>query len=402
MVSVASGWRVTKCGESLERGFEAFFCNEPPGLQEAPATVGRERASLERDFAQGDAGALEADFFAGTTEIDEGGGERFRAHEDEPHGGEHLLGGGAIGGFVQIDEDIGAVKGNHAGPFPCANERQEMDGDVAEVDVEEARVGGVEDAADFRCFAGGKLPGRVAQLPIPNTAEEVAAGFRHDVDGIEWEALGFFALLRDDDGTHAFERRDLPVDVEHLRFKKGRAIGRDDGRWLRRIHITRVLVPMDNEAKGRARPLPTEADQNDPGDARGIFLVVSDGVVWMTEVAARRARVQDLKRIPTASGAGNGASFAASDGRNGLALDAVALTFRSINGSAVGLRLGAARGDGQKKERGEDEKKLFHRRGRMRRNALTQNFCCRLRSSGGLCGDGVSCKGETRPGRRNI
>ncbi len=180
-------------GESLERGFEAFFCNEPPGLQEAPATVGREHASLERDFAQGDAGALEADFFAGTTEIDEGGGERFRAHEDESHGGEHLLGGGAIGGFVQIDEDIGPVKGNHAGPFPCANERQEMDGDVAEVNVEEARVGGVEDADGFSLFRWRKAAR--ARRAVADTKYGGGSGCRASARR-GWDRRGSARLLR--------------------------------------------------------------------------------------------------------------------------------------------------------------------------------------------------------------
>src|SRR6266404_1615754 len=57
----------------------------------------------------------------------------------------------------------------------------------------------------------------------------------NDVDLIEREALGIFALLRDDVGPHSLKSGNLPVDVQHLRLEERRAIKRDDRLRIRGI-----------------------------------------------------------------------------------------------------------------------------------------------------------------------
>ena len=86
-------------------------------------------------------------FAGGTADIDQGAAERFRAHEDEPDRVEHLLRGRAIGRLFQIHHYVGAVKRNHRGPGPGADQREQMDRDMAEVNVQQLRLLFVENAA---------------------------------------------------------------------------------------------------------------------------------------------------------------------------------------------------------------------------------------------------------------
>jgi hypothetical protein len=43
-------------------------------------------------------------------------------------------------------------------------------------------------------------------------------GFADGVNAIERELVRVFAFLRDHDRSNTLERRDLPVDVQHLRL----------------------------------------------------------------------------------------------------------------------------------------------------------------------------------------
>ena len=56
--------------------------------------------------------------------------------------------------------------------------------------------------------------------------------FCHDVDRIERKQVRIFTLLRDDDWVKAAEAGYLPVDVQHLRLEKGRAIKGGDRLWV--------------------------------------------------------------------------------------------------------------------------------------------------------------------------
>jgi hypothetical protein len=48
------------------------------------------------------------------------------------------------------------------------------------------------------------------------------------LDRIKWEALGLLPFLGDHHRSASSQRGDLPVDMEHFRLQKGRAIGSDD------------------------------------------------------------------------------------------------------------------------------------------------------------------------------
>ena len=46
----------------------------------------------------------------------------------------------------------------------------------------------------------------------------------YETNFIEWKTVGILAFSRDNDRSHSLKGNDLPVDVEHLRFEKSRAI----------------------------------------------------------------------------------------------------------------------------------------------------------------------------------
>ena len=52
--------------------------------------------------------------------------------------------------------------------------------------------------------------------------------FGDDLDLVEWKLLRIFALLRDNERLDACEGRDLPVDMQHLRLEKSRAVKSGD------------------------------------------------------------------------------------------------------------------------------------------------------------------------------
>ena len=54
--------------------------------------------------------------------------------------------------------------------------------------------------------------------------------FSDDRDRFKGKPLRFLALLRDHDRPKSLQRSDLPVDVQHLRLEKRRAIAGDDRR----------------------------------------------------------------------------------------------------------------------------------------------------------------------------
>jgi len=56
--------------------------------------------------------------------------------------------------------------------------------------------------------------------------------FCDDVDLIERKQVRIFTLLRDHDWVKAAEAGYLPVDVQHLRLEKGRAIKGGDRLWV--------------------------------------------------------------------------------------------------------------------------------------------------------------------------
>ena len=56
--------------------------------------------------------------------------------------------------------------------------------------------------------------------------------FSDDVDLVERKLFGILALLSDDDWLDAPKSGDLPVDVQHLRLEKSRAVKSGDWPWI--------------------------------------------------------------------------------------------------------------------------------------------------------------------------
>ena len=110
------------------------------------------------------------------------------------------------------------------------HERLEMDRDVSEINVQELRLVLREHILEPTYFGVRYLPGRVLQITKPKAAQEMRDRFSNQTDRIEGEARGFLTLLRDYDRTETLQRGDLPVDVQHLRLEKRRAIAGDNRR----------------------------------------------------------------------------------------------------------------------------------------------------------------------------
>lgn len=101
--------------EGVEGEVEAFFGDESAGLDELPGSVIGRGAGFEVPFVQGDAGALDVDFFGRTAEGDEVVGEAVGARLDLGGEAEDFAHGGEAGGFVGVDAGVGTVVGDDDG-----------------------------------------------------------------------------------------------------------------------------------------------------------------------------------------------------------------------------------------------------------------------------------------------
>src|SRR4029077_14678250 len=99
-----------------------------------------------------------------------------------------------------------------------------MNGDLAEVNVQRPSVSFSQDIQQRALLGARNLPRHIAQLPEPETPQKMCCGFRNNFDKLEREALGFLSLLRDHDRSASSQCSNLPVDMQHLRFQKRRAI----------------------------------------------------------------------------------------------------------------------------------------------------------------------------------
>ena len=142
-----------KCGEGAQAGREAFFLDQAAGLQKFPSPVLRPAPRPERDLVQRNAGAMKPDFLVRAAKRHERAGERLRADEHEPRRSQHLVSGGAIMRLVQLDQHVRAMKRNHRRSAPVQHERQKMDRDVPEINVQQLRLVFVEQLPDLQHLA---------------------------------------------------------------------------------------------------------------------------------------------------------------------------------------------------------------------------------------------------------
>ena len=83
LIGAASAGLLYVLGWNPARGATAL---PDPKVDESPAAVGGEGAGFEGEFIEGDAGAVEADFFGRASEVDEAVAEGEGAGEDERDG----------------------------------------------------------------------------------------------------------------------------------------------------------------------------------------------------------------------------------------------------------------------------------------------------------------------------
>jgi hypothetical protein len=99
-----------------------------------------------------------------------------------------------------------------------------VDGDLTKVNVQEPRVGCIQEAQERTQLCVRNLPRHVADLPGPKSPHEMRCWLRNNLDRLKWKTLGLFAFLGDDHWNASFQGSDLPIYMQHLRLQKRRAV----------------------------------------------------------------------------------------------------------------------------------------------------------------------------------
>ena len=103
-----------------------------------------------------------------------------------------------------------------------------MHSDVAKVNVQKTRARFTQNAEQLPQFRIRNLPWLITQLSKPKPAEEMRWRLRSDVNWLKRIPVCILTFLRYDDWSASFQAGDLPVDMQHLRFEKRRAITSDN------------------------------------------------------------------------------------------------------------------------------------------------------------------------------
>src|SRR5947207_3556071 len=138
------------------------------------------------------------------------------------------------------------------------------------------------------------MPGFFLNLPKPETQPKVHRRFSDDVDLIERKLLRILALLRDDNWLDPAKSGDLPVDVQHLRLEKSRAVKGGDRSWIR--WVAQCLESNIEQEKSKIN-----CEELDPFPLSG--LGIEHHAVFGFAVLRRSLRVQHLKWISAPRGA---------------------------------------------------------------------------------------------------
>src|SRR2546428_811473 len=126
--------------------------------------------------------------------------------------------------------------------------------------------------------------------------------FASFVDRIKREAVGFFTLPRDNDGTDALEGSDLPVDVVHFRLEKCRAVKCNDRRGGRNVQRSTLNV---QRRKSNVEHQTSKIDCEELDALPFSSFRIEDNAPCRRAVSCRRLRIQHLQRISAADGARN-------------------------------------------------------------------------------------------------
>ena len=127
--------------KSAQRDWQTFFFDQATSLHESPfGRRGDEVSFTKGKFIQRNPGSLDLDLFLAAAQTNDCAPQRFGANQDQLYCVKHLSRGFAIGWLVHVHSHIGAVKRNDGRFFPRANQRQEMDSDLAKVNVQQPSV----------------------------------------------------------------------------------------------------------------------------------------------------------------------------------------------------------------------------------------------------------------------
>src|SRR5262249_40597744 len=119
------------------------------------------------EFFQWNAGSDDVDLLFIATEFDDGMLQRGRADKDPGNGVEHLTSRSSIRRLVHVDQDVGAMKGNHARFRPRSQQRKKVDGDMPEKHMKKLHLLAIKNGHDFAPLVRRDLPRLVANLPKP-------------------------------------------------------------------------------------------------------------------------------------------------------------------------------------------------------------------------------------------
>ncbi len=208
----------------MQAGRETFLGDEPARLDAAPGAIGRRRSRHERDLLKWKPGAVQADLRRLSPQRRDAYRERFRAHEYEPHKAEHPLRGDAMRRRVEIDLGIRAVKRDNYRNRANLDQRQKMDADVPEIDVEQARFCRLQRSCRPSRLGTIDHDRPTEDLLLPEPPELMRARLWQDEDAIQRELIGVFALLAQNHRRKFAQRTNLPVNMKHLRFQKSRHV----------------------------------------------------------------------------------------------------------------------------------------------------------------------------------
>ena len=168
---------------------------------------------------------MNANFLFGAAEANDGVAQRFASGRERGGRLPSFFRRVAMRRFFHVDHNIGAMKRDDARPRPAQDQRQQMDGDMPEINVEQLRL--VSDRELSAAVAASPVEichGAFRSCLNQNRRRKCSRRFADDLHGRKWESRLLLTFLRNHDRAKPFQRRDLPVDVQHLRLEKCRAV----------------------------------------------------------------------------------------------------------------------------------------------------------------------------------
>src|SRR5262249_8338897 len=137
--------------------------------------------------------------------------------------------------LLHVHQNIRSVKRHYCPLWPMANQRPQQHSDMAEIDMQQLRVAFSERALNFTNFAPRNLPWLINDLFEPDASQKMPRRLFEHSKILNPKTLFGFQFLRNRHRPASPERLDLPVDVQHLRFQKSRAVRRDYGNGRRAV-----------------------------------------------------------------------------------------------------------------------------------------------------------------------